>query len=85
MGKQEKLRNRLLSKPKDFTWSEMNSLLSNLGFELLKGSGSRRKFVHNETKTIIIIHEPHPDNILKRYIIEQVTTKLVEMELINNE
>lgn len=85
MGKQEKLRSRLLSKPKDFTWDELTSLLIHFEFELLKGNGSRRKFVHNATKTIINLHEPHPDKVLKRYVIVQVITKLVEMELINHE
>ncbi|EJL6486937.1 type II toxin-antitoxin system HicA family toxin [Vibrio cholerae] len=79
MGKQEKLKAKLLTRPKDFTWSELESVLSNLGFELLKGKGSRRKFFHKDKNILINLHEPHPDKILKRYVVEQVLEKLVEL------
>ncbi|PMO05157.1 hexulose-6-phosphate synthase [Vibrio splendidus] len=78
MSKQEKLKARLLGKPKDFTWSELESLLKNLGFDLLKGKGSRRKFFHKERGVLINLHEPHPEKILKRYMVEQVIEKLAE-------
>lgn len=78
MVKQEKLKARLLTRPKDFTWSDLESLLGNLSFELLKGKGSRRKFYHAEKKILINLHEPHPDKILKRYVIDQVIEKLQE-------
>ncbi len=80
MGKQEKLKARLLSKPKDFTWAELSTLLHSLGFELIKGSGSRRKFFHKENNILLSLHEPHPSKILKRYVIEQVIEKLNELE-----
>ena len=79
MAKKDKLKARLLSRPKDFTWSELESLLGSLGFELLKGKGSRRKFVHTESKILINLHEPHPGNILKMYVIDQVIEKLKEL------
>ncbi|HAS6145014.1 TPA: addiction module toxin, HicA family [Vibrio vulnificus] len=79
MGKQEKLKTRLLTRPKDFTWSELESLLSNLGFDLLKGKGSRRKFFHKDKNILINLHEPHPEKILKRYMVDQVLEKLVEL------
>lgn len=41
-----------------------------------KGSGSRRKFVHRETKVTISLHEPHPANILKAYQIRDVLLHL---------
>ena len=47
MGKLEKMIERLKSNPKDFTFEEMQTLLSALGFELSnkgKTSGSRVKF-----------------------------------------
>lgn len=38
MGKKEKLLERLLSKPKDFTYNELKSLLNGLGYvETIKG------------------------------------------------
>ena len=36
MSKKEKLKKRLLSKPRDFTFDEMETLLLSLGFEKSK-------------------------------------------------
>lgn len=82
MARKEKLFARLLSRPNDFTWNELKRLLEGLGFELLKNKGSKRKFIHREKEVLIILHEPHPDKIIKMYIIDQVIEKLEE---INNE
>lgn len=76
MGKRDKLWKRLHSKPKDFTWQELTSLLHGLGYESFNGNGSRRRFVHSETKMIINLHEPHPTSIIKMYVIEQVIEHL---------
>ena len=78
MSKREKLVGRLLSKPKDFEWAEAVVLLESLGFEVIRGSGSRRKFNHKETKTIISLHEPHPDKIMKLYAIQIIIDALTE-------
>lgn len=83
MGKYEKLKSRLVTRPKDFTWSELESLLGNLGFDLIKGNGSRRKFFNPENKVLINLHEPHPEKVLKRYMIDQVINKLKETGDIN--
>jgi hypothetical protein len=75
MSKREKLQQRFLSKPTDFTWLELKSLLEGIGFELTtvgKTGGSRVKFLHPE-KPPIILHKPHPIPVLKRYQIEQIT------------
>jgi hypothetical protein len=74
MSKQEKMLQRFKSKPADFTWAELNSLLSGLGYELSAGSktgGSRVRFLHPE-RPPIIMHKPHPTPILKRYQVEQL-------------
>lgn len=78
MSSYEKLLNRLLTKPTDFKWKEAVTLLSRLGFTLLKGSGSGRKFVHKDTKQLIIIHEPHPGDILKAYAVKKIIEALKE-------
>jgi len=83
MAKKDKLKARLLSHPKDFSWSELESLLGSLGFELLKGKGSRRKFVHTESKILINLHEPHPEKVLKKYMVDQVIEKLKELGDLN--
>lgn len=68
---------RLKARPKDYTWGELASLLKGLGYTLKTGNGSRRKFI-DEQKRKIILHEPHPDKTLKAYVIEQVLTALEE-------
>ncbi len=74
MSKQEKLRKKFKSKPSDFTWSELKSMLSGMGYELLVGGktgGSRVKFLH-PGRPPIILHKPHPTPVLKRYQVEQL-------------
>lgn len=78
MGKIEKLIERLLSHPKDFTWDELVKILSHYGYEERKTSktgGSRRKFI-NDTKNIISLHKPHPSNIVKTYALDIVIAQL---------
>ena len=77
MGKKEKLIERLLKKPKDFTFEEMVTLLSYLGYELKRGgTGSGVKFVKDGSNEVISFHKPHPNGILKSYIINQIIDKL---------
>mgnify|MGYP002795263147 CR=1 FL=1 len=74
MIKQEKLRKKFKSKPSDFTWSELKSMLSGMGYELLvcgKTGGSLVKFLH-PGRPPIILHKPHPTPVLKRYQVEQL-------------
>jgi hypothetical protein len=72
MSKQEKLIRRLLSKPKDFTWPELVSLMTAFGFEVEKSSGSSRKFIQPGTEATLFLHEPHPSKVLKPYQIRDV-------------
>jgi predicted RNA binding protein YcfA (HicA-like mRNA interferase family) len=76
MGKKEKLRDRFETIPADFTWKELCSLLGGFGYEVLKGAGSRRKFVKDGR--IISLHEPHPGKIVKKYVLRQVLEHLKE-------
>ena len=68
MSKFEKAKERIKSKPKDYTYAEAKSLLSQMGFvEYHKGktSGSRVKFYREEDQKIILLHKPHPDDTMK--------------------
>jgi predicted RNA binding protein YcfA (HicA-like mRNA interferase family) len=76
MSKQEKLLRRLLSKPKDFTWAELVALMTALGFEMEKSSGSGRKFIYPETQATLFLHEPHPSKVLKPYQVRDAVTLL---------
>ena len=82
MSKKDKLIERLKSKPTDFTWNELNSLLSKLGFVELQGSGSRVKFYNEEIDILIRLHKPHPTKIIKRYVIDEVIDILSKKRLI---
>ena len=80
MAKIDKLIERLLTYPTDFTWEELLKILTHFKFvEIKKGKtgGSRRKFA-DEEKNIINLHKPHPQNILKRYQLDQIVATLRE-------
>jgi len=77
VGKKEKLIERLLKKPKDFTFEETVTLLSYLGYELKQGgTGSGVKFIKEDSNEVINFHKPHPNRVLKSYIINQIIDKL---------
>lgn len=77
MSKKDKLIDKLLRKPKDFTFDEMASLLSYFGYELKQArTGSGVKFIKEGGNEVINFHKPHPNGILKRYVLDQVIEKL---------
>lgn len=68
MSKFEKAKERIVSKPKDYTYTEAKALLSQLGFvEYNKGktSGSRVKFYREKDQKIVLLHKPHPGDVMK--------------------
>jgi hypothetical protein len=81
MSKQDKLLKRLFTRPKDFTFDELKTLLCNMGYSELKlgkTSGSRVAFYSESTERVIRLHKPHPGNILKRYQIDEIIQVLEE-------
>lgn len=79
MSKTEKLLQRFLSKPKDFTFEELARLLKGFGYEAAKTgktSGSRVAFLNKETKSVIRLHKPHPNPELKRYQLDDAEDTL---------
>lgn len=87
MGTKEKLRERFLRMPSDFTFDEMLRLLEGYGYEKSdKGrtSGSRVIF-KNGDKRPIMLHKPHPGNIVKLYAMKQVYYELKEAGYIKKE
>lgn len=82
MSKSDKLKNRLKSIPKDFTYSEVRKLLTSLGFlEYTKGktSGSRIKFYRESDKKMIMLHKPHPSDIVSVAVIKNLIEFLSEL------
>jgi hypothetical protein len=80
MSKFDKLKEKLQQKPKDFKWDDLEYLLEKLGYTQRKPgktSGSRRCFF-DEKKQVINLHKPHPDNVIKQYVIKYVVEVLEE-------
>lgn len=85
MSKKDKLLERLLSKPKDFTFKEAETLLKKFGYESDnkgKTSGSRVRFINNSLNHSISMHRPHPKNILKYYQVLEIINELKIVNLI---
>ena len=84
MSKLEKQIEKLKSKPKDYTYDEVKNLLNKLGFyENNKGktSGSRIEFKDMYDRKIIL-HKPHPNNIIKPYMVKRILKQLEEWRII---
>lgn len=85
MGTKEKLIERFLTLPKDFTYEEVKRLFSIFGYvESNKGntSGSRVEFVSTDEQSSYIMHKPHPSNIIKGYVIKQMHSFIQDQKLI---
>lgn len=84
MGRREKLIARFKGRPKDLTWEELVRVLEGLGYAEVKAGktgGSRRRFLH-PTAPVITLHKPHPGNIVKSYVIDDLLRVLTEEGLI---
>lgn len=84
MGTKEKLVERFKRLPSDFTFSELDRLLSNLGYEKSeKGKTSGSRLIYkSKTGSFIMLHRPHPGNIVKDYAMKQVYIELTDKGLI---
>jgi len=85
MSRKEKLIQRLLSRPSDFTYLELTGLLNALGYkEIKKGktAGSRRAFISKDNGHIIRLHKPHPGNELRIYQIDYIIESFKKNELL---
>jgi hypothetical protein len=80
MTKRLKLQERLLRKPKDFTWNELVTLMKGFDYEINnkgKTSGSAVIFESENSESTLYLHKPHPQEILKRWQVEKVIDFLV--------
>ncbi len=82
MGKQEKLKAKLLNSCKGFLWRDLVSLLVSMGYEEMQGNGSRVKFDNGNPDHMINLHKPHPNKEMKQYAVKQVIEKLREARLL---
>ena len=85
MSQSDKLIKRVLSVPSDLTYEELKQFLKIYDFlEGTKGktSGSRVKFFRKSDAAIILLHKPHPENIVGRSTIRKVIDYLREAGVI---
>jgi hypothetical protein len=82
MSRHQKLIEKFLSCPKNFSYDELKTILRRLGYQEMEGgktSGSRVAFHNPDTHHIIRLHKPHPARTLKEYqldlIIEELKTR----------
>jgi len=79
MGTKEKLIERLKRLPTDFTFNEVERLLNFFGYVKSnkgKTSGSRVLFMDGHYRKILL-HKPHPGNIVKAYALKEILDKLL--------
>ena len=84
MSKKDKLINRFLSRPSDFSFDELVTLIGKFGYYALKGSktgGSRVSFT-NCKGDYLRVHKPHPKSILKLYQIDDILASLSQRGLL---
>ena len=84
MGQKEKLIQRLKSKPKDFTFDDVEALMGYLTYTRSnkgKTSSSRVMFVSPEHPPIMM-HKPHPRKELLAYQVKQLLEILEQEGLI---
>ncbi|MBQ6016806.1 MAG: type II toxin-antitoxin system HicA family toxin [Clostridiales bacterium] len=82
MTKADKAKARIQSVPKDYTYTEARQLLKQLGFiEYQKGktSGSRVLFYRESDNIKILLHKPHPGDVMSVATTRDLYEKLVEL------
>ena len=75
MIKYEKLKEKLLTKPKDMRFEEVKTLLRNYGFENARTKGSHFLFTDNKSVISIPVH----NNTVKRIYLEKII-KILKLE-----
>ncbi len=64
--------------PANLKWRELRAVLLHFGYVEFKGSGSRRKFFHEEKNALISLHAPHPSPDVDKGCIADVVAHLKE-------
>ena len=84
MSQKEKLIEKLLNNPRDFTFNEASVILNHFGYIQIKGgkTGGSRAAFSNDKHDYIRIHKPHPRNILKPYQVNNLINDLIERGLL---
>ncbi|MGD9556225.1 MAG: type II toxin-antitoxin system HicA family toxin [Mangrovibacterium sp.] len=74
--------------PKDFSYDELIRLLKLFGFEehaTGKTAGSRVRFINSRFPGYpVLFHKPHPERVIKSYVLKDVLTVLLDCGLLKN-
>jgi len=79
LSKRQKLIERFLVIPNDFTYDELVQLLNLFGYtedKSGKTSGSAVRFIKEDGFSQIRFHKPHPQKIIKRYVLQYIKETL---------
>jgi hypothetical protein len=79
MSRLEKLKDKILRLPRNFTFDELVILLKGYGYakhERGRTSGSAVMFYNQRSGDKIMIHKPHPEKEVKIYVLRLVIEKL---------
>lgn len=83
MGTKEKLIERFKTLPNNFTWNELVRLFAAFGYEISnKGKTSGSRVVFKKGESAYLAHKPHPDSLIKPYVMKQVYEFLKNNNLI---
>jgi hypothetical protein len=80
MSTKDKLLERFKNLPSDFTFDELVTLLCRLGYKKEdkgKTSGSRVIFI-GDSSFPILVHKPHPGNIVQKYVMKRIYIQLID-------
>ena len=82
MTKAEKMLAKLKNANSTFVWSDLVTLLNQLGYEKKEMAGSRVRFFHPELDNMILLHKPHPENTIKGGALKSVKLTLKQEGLL---
>lgn len=87
MSQIDKLIEKLIKTPapRDFSWAQLQKVMKHFGYKELEGNGSRKKFVHPETKHKVLLHKRHPDSTLIGAQIVDIIDALKSQGYLNDE
>lgn len=84
MTRADKLKNKLATAGKTFVFSDLITVLKQLGYDMQERAGSRVVFINkNNLNDRIHLHKPHPENTIKGGALKAVKTYLEERGYFN--
>lgn len=78
MTKRDKLVDKLKHSANTFAWSDLVTLLSQLGYQKEEKAGSRIRFLNAKTGHMLRMHRPHPENHIKGGALKDLKQQLTQ-------